>query len=98
MSNDTIDTQPYSGRIVIHPSIIQEISKYPNVYDSVREYVANAWDADADRLEITIADNYLKIEDWGTGIANFELFWGIADQHKCQNSKENPLVVKVLAS
>ena len=82
MSNDTIDTQPYSGRIVIHPSIIQEISKYPNVYDSVREYVANAWDADADRLEITIADNYLKIEDWGTGIANFELFWGIADQHK----------------
>ena len=74
--------EPYSGRIVISPKIIQEISKYPNALDSIREYVANAWDADADRLEITIADNFLRIEDWGTGIANFELFWGIADQHK----------------
>ena len=82
MSNETVDGQPYSDRIVIHPSIIQEVSKYPNVYDSIREYVANAWDADSDRLEITIADNFLRIEDWGTGIANFKLFWGIADQHK----------------
>ena len=82
MSNETLDTQPYSDSIVIHPSIIQEVSKYPNALDSIREYVANAWDADADRLEITIADNFLRIEDWGTGIANFKLFWGIADQHK----------------
>jgi len=81
MSN-MANNEPYSGRIIISPKIIQEISKYPNALDSIREYVANAWDADADRLEITIADNFLRIEDWGTGIANFELFWGIADQHK----------------
>ena len=50
--------EPYSGRIVISPKIIQEISKYPNALDSIREYVANAWDADADRLEITILPLY----------------------------------------
>ena len=82
MSNETIDTQPYSDRIVIYPSVIQEVAKYPNALDSIREYVANAWDADADRLEITIADNFLRIEDWGTGIPNFKVFCGIADQHK----------------
>ena len=82
LSNEIADTQPYSDRIVIHSSVIQEISKYPNALDSIREYVANAWDADADRLEITLADNYLKIEDWGTGISSFKLFWGVADQHK----------------
>jgi hypothetical protein len=82
MSNEITDTQPYSDRIVINSSVIEEVSKYPNSLDSVREYVANSWDADADRLEITLADNYLRIEDWGTGISNFKLFWGVADQHK----------------
>jgi len=82
MSNETIDQEPYSGRIIIHSSIIQEVSKYPNIFDSIREYVANAWDADADRLEISIEENFLRIEDWGTGISDFEGFWGVADQHK----------------
>ena len=82
MSNEIANTQPYSDRIVIHSSVIEEVSKYPNALDSIREYVANSWDADADRLEITLGDNYLKIEDWGTGVSNFKLFWGVADQHK----------------
>jgi hypothetical protein len=82
MSNEIADTQPYSDRIVIHSSVIEEVSKYPNALDSIREYVANSWDADADRLEITLGDNYLRIEDWGTGVSNFKLFWGVADQHK----------------
>ena len=82
MSNETVDFQPYSDRIVIHSSVIEEVSKYPNALDSIREYVANAWDADADRLEITLARNFLRIEDWGTGVSNFKLFWGVADQHK----------------
>src|SRR5579872_1943287 len=82
MSNETINGNPYSDDIVIHSSVIEEVSKYPNALDSVREYVANAWDADADRLDITIQDESLRIEDWGTGISNFKLFWGVADQHK----------------
>jgi len=69
---------------VIHSSIIEEVSKYPNALDSIREYVANAWDADADRLDITLGDNFLKIEDWGTGISNFKVFWGVANQHKSE--------------
>ena len=42
MSNETIDFQPYSDRIVIHSSVIEEVSKYPNALDSIREYVINA--------------------------------------------------------
>jgi len=74
----------YTGRIVIHSSIIEEVAKYPKALDAVREYVCNGWDADADRLEITITDELLRIEDWGTGISNFDLFWGVADQHKSE--------------
>jgi len=81
MSN-TINGQPYSDDIVIHASVIEEVSKYPNALDAIREYVANAWDADSLRLEITIEDNLIRIEDWGTGISSFRLFWGVADQHK----------------
>jgi len=82
MSNEIANGQPYSDRIVIHPSVIQEVSKYPNALDSIREYVANAWDADSERLEITVRDESLRIEDWGFGITNLKVFWGIADQHK----------------
>jgi HSP90 family molecular chaperone len=82
MSNEIVSNGPYTGKIVIHSSVIEEVSKYPNALDAIREYIANAWDADADRLEITVNDNSLRIEDWGTGIANFDLFWGVADQHK----------------
>ena len=77
-----VNNEPYADDIVIHSSVIEEISKYPNVLDSIREYVANAWDADSERLEITVRDESLRIEDWGTGITNFEVFWGVADQHK----------------
>ena len=75
-------SKPYNGRIVINSSIIQEVSKYPKALDAVREYICNGWDADADKIEITITPEFLKIEDWGSGISNFELFWAVADQHK----------------
>jgi len=77
-----VNNQPYKGRIVIHSSVIQEVSKYPKALDAVREYVCNGWDADADRLEITFNEEFLRIEDWGSGISNFDLFWGVGDQHK----------------
>jgi len=79
-----VNNQPYKGRIVIHSSIIEEVAKYPKALDAVREYVCNGWDADADRLDITISDELLRIEDWGTGISNFDLFWNVADQHKAE--------------
>jgi len=82
MSDEIVANGPYSDDIVIHSSVIEEVSKYPNALDAIREYIANAWDADADRLDITVNDNSLRIEDWGTGINNFKLFWGVADQHK----------------
>ena len=77
-----VNNESYTDDIVIHSSVIEEVSKYPNVLDSIREYVANAWDADSERLEITVKDNSLCIEDWGSGITNFKVFWGVADQHK----------------
>lgn len=77
-----VNNEPYTDDIVIHSSVIEEVSKYPNVLDTIREYVANAWDADSERLEITVKDNSLSIEDWGSGITNFKVFWGVADQYK----------------
>ena len=77
-----VNGQPYSDDIVIHSSVIEEVSKYPNALDALREYIANGWDADAERLEIEIRDNLIRIEDWGSGISSFKLFWGVADQHK----------------
>jgi len=89
-------SKSYKGRIVIHSSIIEEISKYPKALDAVREYICNGWDADADKIEITITPEFLRIEDWGSGISNFELFWGVADQHKSEieytpKFKRNPI-------
>lgn len=82
MSNEIVKDGSYSDDIVIHSSVIEEISKYPNALDCIREYIANAWDADAERLEITVNDNSIRIEDWGSGITNYKVFWGVADQHK----------------
>ena len=79
-----VNYKPYTGRIEIHRTILEEVAKYPHVLDSIREYVCNGWDADAERLEITIDANNLKIEDWGSGISNWSLFWGVADQHKSE--------------
>ena len=76
--------QPYEGEIIIHTAIIEEVSLYPNALDAIREYICNGWDADAERIDITIQTNRLVIEDWGTGITNFTRFWGIADQHKSE--------------
>lgn len=75
-------SKSYKGRITIHSSVIEEVSKYPKALDAVREYICNGWDADADKIEVTITPEFLRIEDWGSGISNFELFWGVADQHK----------------
>ena len=31
-----VNNEPYTDDIVIHSSVIEEISKYPNVLDSIR--------------------------------------------------------------
>ena len=96
MHNRIVEQKPYSDDIVIHPSVIEEVSKYPNALDSIREYIANAWDADSERLEITISDKSLRIEDWGLGITNLKVFWSVADQYKAAieltpKLKRNPI-------
>jgi len=82
--SEIVNNKPYKGKIVIHSAVIEEIAMYPNALDALREYISNGWDADAQRIEITIGKNLLKIEDWGTGISNFSRFWGVADQHKSE--------------
>jgi len=82
--SETVFNKPYEGEIIIHTAIIEEVSMYPNALDALREYICNGWDADAERIEITIEKNHLIIEDWGTGITNFTRFWSIADQHKSE--------------
>jgi len=43
------NNQPYKGKIVIHPGIIEEVAMYPHAYDAIREYICNGWDADAEK-------------------------------------------------
>ena len=78
------NNQPYKGKIIIHPAVLEEVSLYPNTLDSIREFICNGWDADADKIEITLSKDLIKIEDWGIGISNFTRFWGVADQHKAE--------------
>ena len=93
-----VNYKPYTGRIEIHRTILEEVAKYPNVLDTIREYVCNGWDADAERLEITVDANELKIEDWGSGISNWSLFWGVADQHKSEVQETTKLKRKPILS
>ncbi len=83
MSN-LVNNQPYKGKIVIHPAIMEEVAMYSHAYDAIREYICNGWDADADKIDIKITKDSIRIEDWGTGITNFSRFWGVADQHKSE--------------
>ena len=82
--SETVNDKPYEGEIIIHTAIIEEVSLYPNALDALREYICNGWDADAERIDITVEKNNLIIEDWGTGITNFTRFWAVADQHKSE--------------
>jgi len=79
-----VNNQPYKGKIIIYSAVIEEVSMYSNALDAIREYVCNGWDADAERIEITLTKKFLRIEDWGTGITNFTRFWAVADQHKSE--------------
>ena len=78
----TVKGTQWSGDIKINPSIINQVSLYPNYLDCIREYIANAWDADADRVEITITDKEMIWEDWGLGIQDISQFWEIATPMK----------------
>jgi len=61
--SEIVNNKPYKGKIVIHSAVIEEVAMYPNALDALREYICNGWDADAQRIEITIEKNLLKIED-----------------------------------
>lgn len=49
------------------------INLYSNIPAVLSEIVANAWDADADRVDITISDNEIVIEDTGCGMSENDI-------------------------
>ena len=49
------------------------INLYSNIPAVLSEIVANAWDADADRVDITISDNEIVIEDNGCGMSENDI-------------------------
>jgi hypothetical protein len=54
----------------IQPKVIDHlgIKMYHKPVDVMSEFVANAWDADSEKVEIIIADNSIKIIDQGIGM------------------------------
>ena len=49
------------------------INLYSNIPAVLSEIVANSWDADAKRVDITIAEDQIIIEDDGCGILLYRL-------------------------
>lgn len=71
------------GDIEFDPALIRELSEnlYPTHFDCLREYAANAWDADSEKLRIYKLEKdtgpKLVIEDWGVGIEDLDRFWRV---------------------
>jgi len=62
-------------RIGLSLSILNElgIKLYSNVPPVLSEVVANAWDADADEVTISLAKDYIVIEDNGEGMSHEDI-------------------------
>lgn len=73
--------ESYSDDIIIY-NAENKISKYLSRLNTIKEFVINAWDADAYKVKISVDSNEVIIEDWGFGIDNFRLFWSIGNDHK----------------
>jgi hypothetical protein len=57
-------------KLVIQPKVIDHlgIKMYQKAVDVVSEFVANAWDADSELVEIQIESNSITIKDFGNGM------------------------------
>lgn len=73
--------EPYSDDVLIYNTDI-EISTYLSRLNAIKEFIINSWDADADKIKISVDSEKVIIEDWGIGIEDFRLFWSIGNQQK----------------
>ncbi|MEX0813126.1 MAG: ATP-binding protein [Chitinophagales bacterium] len=57
-------------KLIIQPKVIDHlgIKMYQKAVDVVSEFVANAWDADTELVEIQIGSNSITIKDFGNGM------------------------------
>ena len=57
-------------KLIIQPKVIDHlgIKMYQKPVDVISEFVANAWDADSEVVEIKIENNVIKIIDRGIGM------------------------------
>ena len=73
--------QPYSDDVLIYNTDV-EISSYLSKLNAIKEFIINSWDADADKIKISVDSEKIIFEDWGTGIEDLRLFWSIGNQQK----------------
>ena len=73
--------EKYTDDIVIHLYDF-DVNSYVKSINAIQEFIVNAWDADSDKVKISITPEQFIIEDWGTGIDNFKQFWEIGNQSK----------------
>lgn len=77
---------------------------YGGVVQSVAELIANAWDADADRVEIVIPENLtapgaeIVVKDWGKGMSfaeinDFYLYIGYERRQRGERTEKRRLVM-----
>lgn len=75
--------------------------QYSHIKSIISEYVANAWDADATEVQITIPDDFTSdpiiIEDNGEGI-DLDLFSVVAMNKQVKNRKRTPSNRTVIGS
>jgi hypothetical protein len=72
------------GYVKYHPAALETLAEeqYPFYTDAFGEYWNNAYDVDSLKVETTITPYEVNIEDWGTGVEDFDLFWYMGSPHK----------------
>ena len=73
--------EPYVDDIVIHEYDL-DIDNFLDSVNPFEEFIVNSWDADSEKVKITVSKDRIVIEDWGIGIENLKQFWEIGSQHK----------------
>jgi len=82
-----LDEEQINPQLKISPRIVDTLSttQFVDQYALVREFVSNAYDADAIRFDIWLnTDGSITMEGYGDGMSpsEFKLFWEIGSIHK----------------
>ncbi|MDE5562520.1 MAG: ATP-binding protein [Clostridiales bacterium] len=80
----------------ISPRMLELLSKdlYTNLYFVLAELIANAYDADAENVYVSISDSEIRVEDDGNGMApdtlnNVYLYVGSESRNSKQNARSH---------